>query len=89
MPSSGAEAFNTGIVGVDNDAMTVFKQVRWRPGYSIDQVDAFVAAIGSRTAEEIDQVEFTTTRFSTGYDMRQVDIYLDARIAEKNLQQTA
>jgi DivIVA domain-containing protein len=60
-----------------------FSITRWKPGYSVAQVDAFLATIGSRTAEEINGVEFHTTRFKGGYDEEQVDAYLDSCIAHK------
>ena len=60
-----------------------FAITRWKPGYAIDQVDAFLATIGSRTAEEINAVEFRTVRFKGGYDEQEVDAYLDACIARK------
>jgi DivIVA domain-containing protein len=60
-----------------------FTITRFKPGYAIDQVDAFLATIGSRTAEEINAVQFRTTRFKGGYDEEEVDAYLDACIAHK------
>jgi DivIVA domain-containing protein len=60
-----------------------FSITRWKLGYAIDQVDAFLAAIGSRTADEINAVEFRTTRLKSGYDEHQVDAYLDSCIAHK------
>ena len=60
-----------------------FSITRWKPGYAVDQVDAFLATIGSRTAEEINAVEFRTVRLKGGYDEEEVDAYLDACIAHK------
>jgi DivIVA domain-containing protein len=60
-----------------------FSITRWKPGYAVDQVDAFLATIASRTAEEINAVEFHTTRLKGGYDEQEVDAYLDSCIAHK------
>ena len=60
-----------------------FSLTRFKPGYAMDQVDAFLATIADRTAQEINQVEFRTTRFSLGYDEQEVDDYLDSCIAAK------
>jgi DivIVA domain-containing protein len=68
---------------VDIDRPAQFTVVRARPGYDLQQVDAFLASIPARSAQEINDVEFATSRFGPGYDERQVDAYLDAWIARK------
>ena len=56
------------------------------PGYDMEQVDAFLAAIrdtflGVRepplTADEVRDKQFATTRYRPGYDEREVDAFLD------------
>jgi DivIVA domain-containing protein len=63
-----------------------FSATRLRPGYGIEEVDAFLEAIrqtflGMRepplTAEEIRTKQFSTTRLRPGYDEEEVDAFLD------------
>ena len=63
-----------------------FSTTRLRPGYDIDQVDAFLRAIRdtlvgirepSLTPDEIRNKQFSTTRLRPGYDEEEVDAFLD------------
>jgi DivIVA domain-containing protein len=64
-----------------------FTAVRWREGYSMEQVDAFVdrvlATVNRRpvdrpvTAAEVQNVQFTPVRLSEGYDVAEVDAFLE------------
>jgi len=63
-----------------------FSTTRLRPGYNIDEVDAFIDAIRdsflrvrepSLTPEEIRVKKFSTTRLRPGYDEEEVDAFLD------------
>ena len=63
-----------------------FSATRLRPGYDMEEVDAFRAAIrdtflGIRepplTSDEIRDKRFTTTRLRPGYDEEEVDAFLD------------
>ena len=63
-----------------------FSTSRLRPGYDIEEVDAFVEAIrqtflGIRepllTTDEIRNQQFSTTRLRPGYDEEEVDAFLD------------
>ena len=63
-----------------------FSTTRLRPGYDIDEVDAFIDAIRdsflgvrepSLTPEEIRVRQFSTTRLRPGYDEEEVDAFLD------------
>jgi DivIVA domain-containing protein len=63
-----------------------FSTTRLRPGYDIDQVDAFLSAIRdtfletrkpSLTPDEIRNKQFSTTRLRPGYDEEEVDAFLD------------
>jgi len=68
-----------------------FSQTRWREGYTIAEVDAFLDQVESRLptrgrtdpdlAAEITAVRFTPVRMARGYDMSEVDQYLDALTA--------
>jgi DivIVA domain-containing protein len=82
-PSPGAG----GIVLSGWAASRDFSTTRLRPGYDIEEVDAFLEAIrqtflGIRepplTAEEIRIKRFGTTRLRPGYDEEEVDAFLDA-----------
>jgi DivIVA domain-containing protein len=65
----------------------LFARVRWREGYDMAQVDAFVerllATVEGRyvdrpvTADEIHQVSFTPVRLTHGYSIEEVDAFLD------------
>lgn len=70
-----------------------FTVVRWREGYAIEEVDAFVercfadlsrGAHGDLTAATVRDVRFTPRRFRAGYDMDEVDVYLDEVLTELN-----
>jgi DivIVA domain-containing protein len=78
--------------GVDTAGLTEwagarkFSTTRLRPGYDIDQVDAFLSAIRdtflgirepSLTPDEIRAKKFFTTRLRPGYDEEEVDAFLD------------
>jgi DivIVA domain-containing protein len=63
-----------------------FSTTRLRPGYDIEEVDAFVEAIRqtflgirepSLTTDEIRNKQFSTTRLRPGYDEEEVDAFLD------------
>ncbi len=56
-----------------------FPVVRWREGYDISEVDAFVAKVEARTvaSADVETVQFTPVRIRQGYDMGAVDDYLD------------
>lgn len=60
-----------------------FSVTRFKPGYDIAQVDAFIAGVADRSVQELNDAVFKTTRLSPGYDMRQVDDYIDACVARK------
>jgi DivIVA domain-containing protein len=69
-----------------------FSVTRLRPGYHLEEVDAFLEAIcdtflGVRepplTASEVRDKQFTTTRLRPGYDEEEVDAFLEE--AERRL----
>jgi DivIVA domain-containing protein len=64
-------------------AQPSFSVTRFKPGYDMGEVDAFIAGIADRTFQEMNDVVFKTTRFSPGYDEQEVDAYLDSCIARK------
>ncbi|WP_159081280.1 DivIVA domain-containing protein [Nocardioides sediminis] len=74
----------------DPQAGTRFATTRWREGYDVASVDAFVAraerAVSMRdrsvTAREVERVRFAPVRLRTGYDMGDVDTHL-ARLSEE------
>lgn len=74
----------------DPQAGTRFPTTRWREGYDVASVDAFVARAeravsmrdGSVTAREVEQVRFAPVRLRAGYDMGEVDDRL-ARLAQE------
>jgi DivIVA domain-containing protein len=64
----------------------MFSTTRLRPGYSQEQVDAFVDAIRDTflgvkapplTSDEVRNKQFTTTRLREGYDEEEVDAFLE------------
>lgn len=61
-----------------------FTRVRWREGYDIGEVDAFVGRVVAGTVEaaEVQTIRFTPVRLREGYDMGQVDAYLDGVAAD-------
>ncbi len=65
-----------------------FTVTRWKPGYAVEEVDAFLATIDTRTVEEIDAVVFRTTRLMGGYEEKEVDAYLDQCIAVRRQAQS-
>jgi DivIVA domain-containing protein len=69
-----------------------FPVTRLRPGYHIEEVDAFLEAISDTflgvrepplTASEVRDKQFSTTRLRPGYDEPEVDAFLDE--AERRL----
>jgi DivIVA domain-containing protein len=63
-----------------------FPVVRFREGYDICEVDAFIDTIDQRTADEVRGVRFSTTQLKAGYDEDEVDQFLDeqaARLADR------
>jgi DivIVA domain-containing protein len=83
-PVPGPEA--SGITLSDWAASGEFSTTRLRPGYDLEEVDAFVEAIrqtflGIRepplAADEIRDKQFSTTRLRAGYDEEEVDAFLD------------
>ena len=62
-----------------------FRRVRWREGYSIEEVDAFVERVEealrspspSMSADDVSGVTFTAVRLREGYSMQDVDGWLD------------
>jgi DivIVA domain-containing protein len=75
-----------------------FTITRRRPGYSIPEVDDFVAQIeqaladgaqraGTVTADDVRTVRFSTVRLKPGYDEREVDAALDLYVAELSQRQ--
>jgi DivIVA domain-containing protein len=63
-----------------------FSTTRLRPGYDMEEVDAFASAIRdtflrtrepSLTPDEIRSKQFSTTRLRPGYDEQEVDAFLD------------
>lgn len=64
----------------------IFSTTRLRPGYKVEEVDAFLDAIRdsflgvrepSLTPDEIRDKRFSTTRLRPGYDEEEVDVFLD------------
>jgi DivIVA domain-containing protein len=65
----------------------LFTRVRWREGYDMAQVDAFLerlmATVEGRyverpvTADDIRSVIFTPVRLTYGYSVEEVDAFLD------------
>jgi DivIVA domain-containing protein len=55
-----------------------FAVVKWQQGYAIDEVDAFMATISSRTPNQIRKAQFSVRRLRPGYRMQDVDDALDA-----------
>lgn len=84
-------------MGVTRDP--VFRTVRMREGYDLDDVDDFVDRVidaldnrsGRRalTADEIESFEFKISRFRESYVMDDVDDWLDTAAAELRKQQQA
>nr|MCW2727338.1 hypothetical protein [Aeromicrobium sp.] len=68
------------------DAVRPLSQTRWREGYSIAEVDAFLADVtpllagrlpDAALAQRISDARFTPTRMRLGYDMGDVDDRLE------------
>ena len=55
-----------------------FSRVRWREGYDIAEVDAFLAKVdaGSAASADVQSARFTPVRLRWGYAMGEVDAYL-------------
>src|SRR5215470_16221783 len=84
-PSLGAGGPGTSPAGAPSGSAR-FSTTRLRPGYDMEQVDAFLDAVrdtflGARhpplTAEEIRDKQFVTTRLRPGYDEEEVDAFLE------------
>lgn len=66
------------------DRSTDFRRTRWRAGYSIAEVDAFIAEVEIALfspeprvgASDVAWHRFTEVRRGPGYDMEDVDTYL-------------
>jgi DivIVA domain-containing protein len=56
-----------------------FSRSRLKPGYSVQDVDDFLtrAEAGLVSADDVERVEFASTRLSVGYDEKEVDAALD------------
>jgi DivIVA domain-containing protein len=54
---------------------------KWQQGYSIEDVDAFMATVSGKTAEDVRRATFPVTRFKPGYRMASVDDSLDEWVA--------
>lgn len=59
-----------------------FTRTRFRSGYAVEDVDAFLDAVFSALASgqsppDIDSARFRPTRFAPGYDMTEVDAFLE------------
>ena len=73
---------------MDGEQPRRFTRTRYRPGYAIPEVDAFIdrieATLGLQarygpavTVTELAAVKFRLVRLKSGYDMREVDEALD------------
>jgi len=73
---------------MDAEVSRRFTRTRYRPGYAIADVDAFIdrieATLGIRprygppvTAADVAAVQFRLVRLRAGYEMREVDEALD------------
>ena len=60
-----------------------FPRVKWSQGYAIDEVDAFMATVSTKTVDEIENVQFTVVRLRSGYRMDAVDEALDRWVAAR------
>lgn len=64
---------------------TRFRQTRWTIGYSPDEVDTFVSAVEASlqsptphvSASDVACSRFTLVQLKPGYDINEVDHYLD------------
>jgi len=62
-----------------------FRQTRWPAGYSVEEVDRFVAVVEDALASEVPRISstdiatrrFTPVQLKPGYDMDEVDQYLE------------
>jgi DivIVA domain-containing protein len=61
-----------------------FPVVHLKEGYRTDEVDAFIDTLDQRTADEVQSVEFPTTR-RRGYDEDEVDRFLNEYVARLNV----
>jgi DivIVA domain-containing protein len=75
------------MLSTDDIDRVSFTQVRFREGYDIDEVDAFVAAIrasiaagpsaaGALGSVGVSSARFQPTKFRPGYDQNEVDALL-------------
>jgi DivIVA domain-containing protein len=85
-PESAPDPEVDGAVLADWAGPRAFSTTRLRPGYDLDQVDAFLRDIQdtflgirepSLTPDEIRKKQFSTTRLRPGYDEEEVDAFLD------------
>ena len=69
----------------------LFTTTRWREGYSRDQVDAAVDRVltGGLTADEVRALVFQPVRNGPGYDMGEVDDWLDGVMVARGGQPAA
>ena len=63
----------------------LFTSTRWREGYNRDEVDAAVDQVlaGGLNAEEVRALVFRPVRNGPGYDMGEVDDWLDGAYASR------
>ena len=85
-PESAPDTEVAGALLAESAEPPAFATTRLRPGYDIDEVDAFLLAIRdtflgirepSLTPDEIREKQFSTTRLRAGYDEEEVDAFLD------------
>lgn len=82
-------------LGADDVRNVRFSSTKFREGYKLDEVDAFLDRVetqlrtGGRdrssaplTAETVIGQRFTATRFRAGYDQDEVDDFLDRIVTE-------
>jgi DivIVA domain-containing protein len=63
----------------------IFTPTRWREGYSRDEVDAAVARVmaGELSVDELRDLVFPPVRNGQGYDMGEVDDWLDGAMVAR------
>ena len=85
-PESAPDSEVDGAILADWVEARKFSTTRLRPGYDMEEVDAFAYAIRdtflgirepSLTPDEIRTKQFSTTRLRPGYDEEEVDAFLD------------
>jgi DivIVA domain-containing protein len=86
-PESTQDSEVDGAIFAERAGARKFSTTRRRPGYDMDEVDAFLDAIRdtflgirepSLTPDEIRDKQFSTTRLRPGYVVEEVDAFLDA-----------